>query len=214
MATATNIDDAAWLLRAQDVSCQRSEHLLWQHLNLCVRPHEAVWVRGPNGRGKTSLLRLLAGLSHTSAGLIEARAPLVYLGHQHALKDDLTVQANLGFLLRLHALPHDHAATAHALEHLGIGSKRHARVGTLSQGQRRRVALARLVLSPPTAVWLLDEPFDALDDQGVAVLQALIGQHRQAAGSVILSSHQAPGLPDLIELHLDEQPLRPAPCGH
>lgn len=176
-------------------------------------PGQAVWVRGPNGQGKTSLLRVLAGLSRPDDGHLQVNKPLVYIGHQQALKDDLTALEALSFLVRLHAWPagdsrHDEDTIAQALAHMGVKARRHALVRTLSQGQRRRVALARLVLSPPGSVWLLDEPFDALDDHGVTTLNALIQGHRQAGGAVVLTSHQTLTLPDLVECHLDQQATR------
>lgn len=171
-------------------------------------PGQAVWVRGPNGRGKTSLLRLLAGASRPAEGQVHANVQRVYLGHQHALKDDLTAVEALSFLVHLHRheAPGDLADEAHivqALARMGVKARRHALVRTLSQGQRRRVALARLVLSPPGSLWLLDEPFDALDDQGVSTLNTLIHDHRHAGGSVVLTSHQAVTLPDVVQCQLD-----------
>ncbi|MDO9236813.1 MAG: cytochrome c biogenesis heme-transporting ATPase CcmA [Aquabacterium sp.] len=203
MATATTIDSQLCLLNAQDLACRRGERLLFQHLNLSIQAGQAIWVRGPNGRGKTSLLRLLAGLSQAAQGRITTSTRLVYLGHQHALKDDLTALEALAFLVRLHDDAADEASMVQALDRMGIKARRHALVRTLSQGQRRRVALARLALSPPGSLWILDEPFDALDDQGVATLNTLIHDHRQSGGSVILTSHQAANLPELVDLHLD-----------
>jgi len=176
-------------------------------------PGQAVWVRGPNGQGKTSLLRVLAGLSQPDGGHVQVNQPPVYIGHQQALKDDLTALEALSFLVSLHAWPaadsrHDENTIVQALAHMGVKARRHALVRTLSQGQRRRVALARLVLSPPGSVWLLDEPFDALDDQGITTLNALIQGHRQAGGAVVLTSHQTLTLPDLVECHLDQQATR------
>lgn len=214
LSAATLSNSPPWHLHAQGLACRRGERLLFQHLDLSVMPGQAVWVRGPNGRGKTSLLRVLAGLSRPDGGHIQINKPLVYIGHQQALKDDLTALEALSFLVRLHRLPstgnarQDADTIAQALAHMGVHAQRHALVRTLSQGQRRRVALARLVLSPPGSVWLLDEPFDALDDQGVTTLNALIEGHRQSGGAVVLTSHQTLTLPDLAECHLDQQAAR------
>lgn len=169
---------------------------------MTVQPGQLVWVRGPNGRGKTSLLRLIAGLSQPASGQLDVATPIVYMGHQHALKDDLTAQESLGFLVRLHGGQGDEAGLVRALEHMGVKAKRRALVRTLSQGQRRRVALARLALSAPGAIWVLDEPFDALDTQGIDTLNTLIQTHRQSGGSVVLTSHQTVNLPDITLLDL------------
>lgn len=192
-------------MSAQDLACRRGDRLLFEHLDLSLSPGEAVWVRGPNGRGKTSLLRLLAGLSQPAAGQIQRHAPVLYLGHQHALKDDLTATEALTFLLRLHGLHPSEAAVAEALGRLGVKGRRQALVRTLSQGQRRRVALARLALSPPASVWILDEPFDALDDQGIGTLNEMIESHRQSGGALVLTSHQDVHLPHLTTRQLGGQ---------
>lgn len=189
-------------MRAQALACRRGARLLFDQLDLNVQASQLVWVRGPNGQGKTSLLRLLAGLSEPAEGQIERAARVVYLGHQHALKDDLSAQEALAFLVDLHGDQADEPKLVDALAHMGVKGKRHSPVRTLSQGQRRRVALARLMLTPPDTCWVLDEPFDALDDTGVATLNALLQAHRQAGGSVVLTSHQALTLPDRIELDL------------
>ena len=168
-----------------------------------------MWLRGRNGRGKTTLLRTLAGLSPQAAGEIlwrgvapadagaAARAQLLHLGHANALKDDLTIAESLRFFARLQGGNPDAAAIARALERVGLPGMERRHVRTLSQGQRRRVALARLALAPRPSVWLLDEPFDALDDDGIARLAALILEQADAGGAVLFTSHFA--VPDLGE---------------
>lgn len=176
---------------AAGLACRRGERVLFRELNLSVRPGEIVWVRGANGQGKTSLLRLLAGLARPDAGRIAFTTNIeqVYVGHANALKDDLTVAESLRFLSRLHGFLIDDAAQADALRRFGLHSRRNAPVRTLSQGQRRRVALARLCVAPVSALWLLDEPFDALDAEGVEALNALLAEHAVRGGSVVLTSH-------------------------
>jgi heme exporter protein A len=169
---------------------------------MAIAPGQLVWVRGPNGQGKTSLLRVLAGLSQAAEGKVDRHAPLAYIGHQHGLKDDLSAMEALRFLLALHGLPCDETSSTQALAHMGVNRQRHSPVRALSQGQKRRVALARLCLSASRPLWILDEPFDALDDQGISTLAALIAAHRQRGGAVILTSHQALSLSDAIELDL------------
>lgn len=183
--------DRSAAVAAAELACRRGERVLFTGLNLSVRPGEIVWVRGANGQGKTSLLRLLAGLARPAAGRIEHAAGgyQVYVGHANALKDDLTVAESLLFLTRLHGFDTRADVLEAALRRFGLHSRRHAPIRTLSQGQRRRVALARLCAAPAAALWLLDEPFDALDVEGVDALNALLAEHAARGGSVLLTSH-------------------------
>lgn len=169
-------------------------------------PGQVLWLRGANGRGKTSLLRLLAGLSTPEAGEVRRHGALLYVAHANALKEDLTALESLRFLARLQARDDPDDALVEALRQFGMASRRNAPVRTLSQGQRRRVALSRLALAPSPSVWVLDEPFDALDVEGIATLNALLARHAKAGGAVVLTSHQALTLeePAPTELQLDE----------
>jgi heme exporter protein A len=198
------------VLQALDVACHRGERPLFAHLELELEPGSVVWLRGRNGRGKTSLLRLLASLATPMAGEIRVggeavrrsapawRAGLVYIGHQNALKDDLTASEALAFLCRLGGRAPDAAAIDAALQRLGVQHKRRAPVRTLSQGQRRRVALARLALTLDAPLWLLDEPFDALDSDGIDALNALLAEHATRGGATLLTSHQALSLAEPV----------------
>ena len=189
------------LLRAHVLEGQRGERRLFTGLELTLMPHDLVWLRGRNGRGKTTLLRMLAGLSSVAAGHIAiggqpvgslaARRQLVYIGHANALKDDLTASEALMFLAALAGQVASAAQVKSALTALGVADRARAPVRTLSQGQRRRVALARLALEHAPLVWLLDEPFDALDDQGIATLNGLLAAHSARGGAALLTSHQA-----------------------
>ena len=189
-------------LAARGLACRRGTRLLFENVDLALRPGELVWLRGRNGRGKTSLLRLVAGIATPEAGEVlldgtpiasngERSRRVVYLGHQHALKDDLTSAEALEFLLRIHGRRSDRASVDAALAHWGMLAQRNSWVRRLSQGQRRRVALARLVGEQDASLWLLDEPFDALDAEGVQHLNALLLQHLQRGGAVLLTGHQA-----------------------
>ena len=193
------------LLSADAVTCRRGDRVLFRALTLALEPGQVVWLRGANGRGKTSLLRLLAGLSTPEDGRITRHAPLLYVAHANALKEDLTALESLRFLARLQGRDDGDAALAAALQRFGIWNRRNAPVRTLSQGQRRRVALSRLALPPSPPVWVLDEPFDALDVEGIAALNEVIAAHARAGGAVVLTSHQALTLvsPEPVVLQLD-----------
>jgi heme exporter protein A len=207
------------VLTAHALGCRRGDRLLFAGFELEIHPGQVIWVRGANGRGKTSLLRLLAGLASPEQGEIKwgttsnqaAAAPprrLVYIGHSNALKEDLTALESLQFMAQLHGRPAGPQALEDALRRCGMHGHRHALVRTLSQGQRRRVALARLCLETDPLLWILDEPFDALDIQGVEALDGLLGGHAQRGGSVVLISHLALTLsnPQPIVVSLDNAP--------
>ncbi|NUZ07128.1 cytochrome c biogenesis heme-transporting ATPase CcmA [Piscinibacter koreensis] len=184
---------AAPLLQVRGLACRRGERLLFAGLDLDLGAGEIVWLRGPNGSGKTSLLRILAGLATAAEGSRrwagDALQRPLYLAHANALKDDLGAAESLAFLLRLAGQPADAATCATALGRVGLARQRDAAVRTLSQGQRRRVALARLAVEPSAPVWLLDEPFDALDAAGIGTLDELLAGHAARGGAAIVTSH-------------------------
>jgi heme exporter protein A len=194
-------------LRLVDVACRRGDRLLFAGLNETLAPGELLWLRGDNGRGKTSLLRLVAGLAAPEHGRIlwgdtptrrneRFAGELVYIAHANALKDDLTAAESLAFLARVHGRDAEAPAIRAALARLGLAGRERTPTRSLSQGLRRRVALARLALGTAPALWVLDEPFDALDVAGTATLHALLAAHRARGGSVLLTSHH---------LHLDAE---------
>jgi heme exporter protein A len=164
-------------------------------------------VSGANGAGKTSLLRMLCGLLAPAKGQVlwqgqdvlhsrEAfHQQLIYLGHAAALKDDLTPLENLLVAARLGGAAPDDAAARKALADAGLAGREHVPSRTLSQGQRRRAALARLPLGQ-ALLWVLDEPFNALDTVGTAWLLGLIESHLRRSGLVVLTSHQPVALSD------------------
>jgi heme exporter protein A len=191
-------------LAAVDLACRRGNRRLFGGVNFTVDAGQATWLRGRNGRGKTSLLRLAAGLSAPESGRItwggvavrEAAGMaqrLVYVAHASALKDDLSVTESLRFLAQLHGRDDSIGALHAALERVGMGARRDALVRTLSQGQRRRATLARLALEREASLWILDEPYDALDSDGIEAVNALLNEHLTRGGSVLLTSHQAAG---------------------
>jgi heme exporter protein A len=164
---------------------ERNGLRLWGPLDLRVRPGDCVHLRGPNGCGKTTLLRTLAGLRPALAGRVERGQGCSYLGHQDGWAEDLPARRNLELFAHLHG-----AAVAPAvalLRELGVPDRA---VRHLSAGQRRKLALARLQLVRRPLL-LLDEPFDALDAQGCAWLSAHADEHLRAGGAIVLTSHQA-----------------------
>ncbi|MBL8330829.1 MAG: cytochrome c biogenesis heme-transporting ATPase CcmA [Rubrivivax sp.] len=209
------------LLRAAGLEGQRGERTLFRGLELTLAPGEIVWLRGRNGRGKTTLLRLLAGLATPAAGDIAIdgqaargsawRAGMSYIAHANALKDDLSATEALSFLAGLAGRTPSSTELKQALTRLGVAERARAPVRTLSQGQRRRVALARLALPQAPRLWLLDEPFDALDDIGIGTLNGLLAEHSARGGAALLTSHQALSLsqPQPREFSLD-----PFAVGH
>jgi heme exporter protein A len=204
-------------LAAVDLACRRGNRRLFKGVSFSVGAGQATWLRGRNGRGKTSLLRLAAGLSVPEAGHITwGGVPVrqaagmaqqrVYVAHASAMKDDLSVTESLRFLALLQGRDGNLAAVHRALDRVGMGSRRDAPVRTLSQGQRRRATLARLALESEAAIWILDEPYDALDSDGVACVNALLHEHLARGGSVLLTSHQAAGdsAPPMQAFDLDD----------
>lgn len=189
------------MLEAREVICTRGERPLFKPVSFRLEPGQILQIRGPNGRGKTTLLRALAGLSWFSDGAIgwkgepiqhlgdDYRKDLLYLGHLNGLHGELTPLENLRFAAAL-AVGDRRLATAEAaLATVGLGVVGDLGTRYLSQGQKRRVALARLALNQ-APLWLLDEPFAALDVRSVEVLAATLGIHLARGGLVVLISHQ------------------------
>jgi heme exporter protein A len=194
------------VLSVSQLAAQRGERLLFRGLDLRLMSGDICWLQGRNGRGKTTLLRLLSGLSTPAEGQFHVstaptsnheppRSRLMYLGHANALKDDLSVLESLRFLAAIGGQSVSDEELQAALKRLGMASRARALVRTLSQGQRRRVSLSRLVLPETPALWLLDEPLDALDRSGISTLLEILESHAERGGAVLMTSHQAVELP-------------------
>lgn len=177
------------LLQAISLSMERGGRQLFANLSFAVSPGEVVQIEGANGAGKTSLLRILAGLAEYGfSGRVRRPYSLLYLGHQPGVKALLSPRENLSWHVS-GAGSHSQQEIEAALAAVRLYGYEDVPCNTLSAGQLRRVNLARLYLPAPD-LWLLDEPFTAIDRSGVMDLQTRIGQHAEAGGAVILTSHQ------------------------
>ena len=187
------------LINAINLTCIREERILFENLSLSICPGDIVQIEGANGSGKTSLLRILAGLSQPYEGNVYFQDEsisqtrelfyqnLLFLGHLPGVKDEMSALENLEFNLALHGLDKQSAeATLNTVNLLGFED---ALASQLSAGQHRRIALARLWQSQ-APIWILDEPFTAIDKLGVAKLEQLFLQHANDGGCVILTTHQ------------------------
>ncbi len=189
------------MLEILDLECVRGDNVLFSGLSFSVKPGELLHVKGANGSGKTTLLRTICGLSQPEEGRIlwnelslrqqgeNFRGALTYIGHHNGVKDDLTVLENLRTSTLLAGDSHSEDKLIDALVRIGLGERIDLPAKVLSQGQRRRVALARLLLTT-TSLWVLDEPYTALDVAVIGVLQQVIAEHLQQGGMVLLTTHQ------------------------
>lgn len=205
------------MLEASNLEATRGTATLFTGLGFTLRPGALLRVTGSNGSGKTSLLRALCGLLLPSAGAVlwngeniralreEYCKRLAYVGHANALKDDLTVEENLAVSCAISGLGVSPERSRSALESFGLSGRMHLPARALSQGQRRRAALARLALSEALPLWVLDEPFAALDTAAIERVQSLAGAHLARGGMVVLTTHQEARIeaPAVIDIHLD-----------
>lgn len=196
-------------LELRALACERGGRTLFSGLSARAQPGVLLRVQGANGSGKTSLLRMLSGLLAPAQGEVlwngtpitrlaeDYGRDMVYLGHAAAIKDDLSGVENLLFACLLGGLAVAPKQAAAALHQAGLGGRENMHARLLSQGQRRRVALARLVLASKTPLWVLDEPFNALDRLAGEWLCGLLTTHLGHGGTVVLTSHQDVGLDGL-----------------
>lgn len=203
------------MLEVSNLRAIRDERVLFEHLSFSIQSGELVQIEGRNGTGKTTLLRIIAGLGERDEGAVlwngisiqsdreTYHQDLLFLGHQIGVKRELTAFENLAFYQTTHQThsyetriyeanrvkPSDQASIWKVLTQVGLAGREDVPVGQLSAGQQRRVALARLWLSQQK-LWILDEPLTAIDKQGVKVLERLFLDHAEQGGIVILTTHQ------------------------
>lgn len=205
------------LLQTVNLFCERDDRVLIQDLAFSLNSGEVMQIEGPNGSGKTTLLRILCGLSDDFEGDIlwqgqprhkvdsQFRSNTLYFGHLTGVKFSLSPRENLRWILQLKGISPKVAGLDEqideALNKVGLYSYEDVPVYSLSAGQKRRVALARLFVEP-ARLWVLDEPFTAIDRKGVEQLEGLIQNHAASGGSVLITTHHALELSAIRKLQL------------
>ena len=197
-------------LIVNNLSCQRGYKLLFENLSFELNSGEVLKVSGPNGSGKTSLMKILAGLSSFETGSIDYddtkinseryNLDFLYLGHLAALSPELSCLENLKYTMRLGNDNLD-LDFSDALKKVGLKKFENELVGKLSAGQKKRIALSLLFITQ-SKVWLLDEPFSALDSKAIKIIETRVEDHCNSGGICILSTHQECNIKNMKEISL------------
>ena len=202
------------MLEVRELECVRGDHRLFKGLNFTLQQGELLHLRGSNGSGKTSLLRTICGLMTPADGQVlwkgkdihsdreEYNRGLTYLGHLNGIKGELNAIENLNYANSLSGIKKSENEILDALERLGLAGREDLPTKVLSQGQKRRVALARLLLTD-SEIWILDEPFTALDVHAVELLSDLIVNHVKSDRMAILTTHQTANIDSSVMRELD-----------
>lgn len=189
------------MLEVRNLACVRGTRRLFKDLNFSAVEGELVELRGPNGSGKTSLLRILCGLATPAAGEVlwegknirslgeEYSSVVAYLGHQNAVKDELTAIENLRIASAVAGTVLNQAEAQEILRRVGLTQQQHLPARVLSAGQRRRLAMTRL-LTADAKLWILDEVLTSLDDTAINLSREFITEHLEAGGMAIVATHQ------------------------
>jgi heme exporter protein A len=189
------------MLEVKNLACMRGEHQLFANINFSLSAGELMQVQGANGSGKTTLLRTLCGFIKPVVGDVHWQGrsirdleedyfgEIIYLGHLNAIKDELSALENLRISCALAGYPVTDSVAISALRRMGLRGRETFPVSLLSQGQRRRVSLARMLISN-ASLWILDEPLTALDVGAVNLIQQIISDHLRNRGMVIYTTHQ------------------------
>ena len=184
------------LLEGLELTAERGQRKLFKDISFSISAGEALHIIGTNGCGKTTLMRILAGLiRHGFQGRVSRNSPIFFMGHQLALKGHLTVVENLNLDISGWSAP-SNELIIEALTQLDLECFMHSFVNTLSIGQQRKVSLARTFLTDH-AVWLLDEPFTSLDKSSISKIEACISNHLLRGGALVITSHQDINLPNI-----------------
>jgi len=203
------------MLEVHQLACARGNRTLFRNVSFRLEARSLLHVAGENGSGKTSLLRILCGLGAADAGEVSWRGEpigvlreaywreIVYLGHANALKDDLSATENLCMACAISGRWTTTASARDALAAFGLAACCGLPVRALSQVQKRRSALARLSLSTEAPLWVLDEPFNALDAAAVKHLEQLIGAYIDGGGSVVFTTHQDAAISTRVTQRVD-----------
>ena len=194
------------MLETAGLQCMRGDRILFSGLDFKLATGECLHIKGPNGAGKTSLLRMLCGLVAPSEGEVrwdgqnirklseEFNQHLLYIGHGAGIKADLSALENLIMANKINGLALSEDDAWDALQKIGLRGREDLPTKVLSQGQKRRVALARMLVNP-SKLWILDEPFVALDVEAVAMLEGVLDEHLARGGMIALTTHQDFKLP-------------------
>ncbi len=188
------------LLELNRVACVRGDRLLFENLSLALAPGDALWLRGANGTGKSSLIRVAAGLLRAAAGTVERRGRCALIDEASALDAALPLRRALNFWARIDTV--DGHSVDRAMEVMALAPLTDVPVAMLSTGQRKRAAMVRVIASG-APIWLLDEPANGMDDAAQARLVTAISKHRANGGAVLLASHFSLGIADLAELDIE-----------
>ena len=202
------------MLELKNICSERNDRVLYRQLNMTVKSGALVHLRGPNGSGKTSLLRIISGLLNPTEGEVlwcgqtivrndDFKSQMLYIGHSNGVKGQLTPIENLSFMSLLKNNSCDPQDVETALAQWGLTHCHQQLAGSLSAGQQRKIALAQLSLSMQS-VWLLDEPFTALDDASQSTLTQLLVEHQQRNGIVLFTSHRDVPIPTVEEFNVGD----------